>query len=105
MLKLDGFLRTDAPALTASGAFGHIVLECAPIILVVKTQGRSRTVFHTCQTSVAVLIYSKVRHIRTLMVFQELFKRKFDVQWQNKASDIRLPVSPFAGCRLACWAG
>jgi hypothetical protein len=27
MLKLDRFLRTDSPALTASGAFGHVVLE------------------------------------------------------------------------------
>ena len=95
MLKLDGLLGTDSPALTASGAFGHIVLERAPIVLIVQTQGRSRTVFHTCQTAVAVLIYSKVRHIRTLMVFQELFKRKFDVQWQTKAGDIRLPVSPY----------
>jgi hypothetical protein len=32
MLKLDGTFRTDAPALTASGAFGHIVLERSPIV-------------------------------------------------------------------------
>jgi hypothetical protein len=36
MLKLDRFLRTDSPALAASGAFGHVVLErslVAPIVV------------------------------------------------------------------------
>jgi hypothetical protein len=37
MLKLDGFLRTDSPALTASGAFGHIVLERSSIVPIVIT--------------------------------------------------------------------
>jgi hypothetical protein len=37
MLKLDGFLRTDSPALTASGALGHVVLERSAIVLIVIT--------------------------------------------------------------------
>ena len=37
MLKLDGFLRTDSPALTASGALGHIVLEGSSIDPIVIT--------------------------------------------------------------------
>jgi len=37
MLKLDRFLRTDPPALTASGAFGHVVLERSSIDPIVVT--------------------------------------------------------------------
>jgi len=37
MLKLDRFLRTDSPALTASGAFGHVVLERSSIDPIVVT--------------------------------------------------------------------
>jgi hypothetical protein len=77
MLKLDGSLRADAPALTASSAFGHIVVECPSVVLIIKTQGRSRTIFHAGQTSVAVLIYSKIRHIITLMVFNLLNSDQF----------------------------
>jgi hypothetical protein len=62
MLKLDGFLRTDSPALTASGALGHIVAERSPIVPIGITQGRGRTIFHTGQTPVTVLVYPKVRH-------------------------------------------
>jgi hypothetical protein len=34
MLKLNGLLRTDPPALAAAGAFGHIVLERSSIVLI-----------------------------------------------------------------------
>jgi hypothetical protein len=37
MLKLDGTFRTDSPALTASGALGHIVLERSSIVPIVIT--------------------------------------------------------------------
>ncbi len=37
MLKLDGFLRTDPPALTTAGAFGHIVPQRSPIVLIIIT--------------------------------------------------------------------
>jgi hypothetical protein len=60
MLELDRHLRADAPALTASGAFGHIVVECPPVVVIIKTQCRSRAIFHTGQTSVAILIYPKI---------------------------------------------
>jgi hypothetical protein len=35
MLKLNRLLRTDPPALTATGAFGHIVLKRALIVPIV----------------------------------------------------------------------
>jgi hypothetical protein len=60
MLKLDGSLRADTPALTASSAFGHIVVECPSVVVIVKTQGRSRTIFHAGQTAIAFFIYAKV---------------------------------------------
>ena len=62
VLKLDGRLRADAPALTASGAFGHIVVECPPRVVIIKTQCRGRTIFHTGQTAVAVFINFKIGH-------------------------------------------
>jgi hypothetical protein len=37
MLKLDRFLRTDSPALTASRAFGHVVLERSLVDPIVVT--------------------------------------------------------------------
>jgi hypothetical protein len=37
MLKLDRLLWTDSPALTASGAFGHVVLERSSIGPIVVT--------------------------------------------------------------------
>jgi hypothetical protein len=62
MLKFDGILRANSPALTASGAFGHIVFERSSIVLIITTQCRSRTIFHAGQTPVTVLIYTKKRH-------------------------------------------
>jgi hypothetical protein len=37
VLKLDGFLRTDSPALTAASAFGHIVLQGSSIVPIAIT--------------------------------------------------------------------
>jgi hypothetical protein len=62
MLKLNGILRANSPALAASGTFGHVVFKRAPVILIIKIQCRCRTIFHTGQTPVTVLIYSKIRH-------------------------------------------
>jgi hypothetical protein len=62
MLKFDGLLGAYPPALTAPGAFGHIVLKCSFAVLIAEIQGRSRTIFHTGQTNVTVLIYSKICH-------------------------------------------
>jgi len=69
VLKLDGRLRANPPALTASGAFGHIVFKGPSVILVSKIQRRSRTIFHTGQTPVAFFVYAKICHIITVMVF------------------------------------
>jgi hypothetical protein len=63
MLKLDGTLRANPPALTAPGAFGHVVPERALIVLILMAQSRGRTILHTGQTTVAVIVYAKVRHI------------------------------------------
>jgi hypothetical protein len=62
MLKLDGLLRTYSPALAAAGALGHVVFERSSIAPIVKTQGRSRTIFHAGQTSIAFFVYAKVGH-------------------------------------------
>jgi hypothetical protein len=62
MLKLDGILGANPPALTASCAFGHIVFECPPTVLIDKIQCRCRAVFTACQTTIAVIINPKVRH-------------------------------------------
>jgi len=69
MLKFDGLLGTYSPALTATGAFGHIVLKRSPAVLIAKAQGRSRTIFHTGQAAVAFIINYKIRHIDILMEF------------------------------------
>ena len=69
VLKLDGTFRTDAPALAAAGALGHIVFECSPAVPIDDTQCGCRTVFHAGQTPVAVLVYTKVRHMHMLMKF------------------------------------
>jgi hypothetical protein len=74
MLKLDGVLRTDPPALSAAGALGHIVTERSPIVPIGITQGRGRTIFHTGQAPVALIVDAKVRHSDTLMVFRKSFK-------------------------------
>jgi hypothetical protein len=62
VLKLDGTLRTDSPALAASGASGHIMFERSPAVLISNTQCRSRTILHAGQTPVAFSVYAKVRH-------------------------------------------
>jgi hypothetical protein len=62
MLKLNGILGAHPPALTATSALGHIVLERPPPILIDNIQGRCRAVFNACQTAIAVIIDSKVRH-------------------------------------------
>ena len=62
MLELDGILGADPPALTATGAFGHIVSEGPSIILINKIQCRRRAIFHTSQATIAFIIYNQVRH-------------------------------------------
>ena len=62
MLKLDGTLRTDSPALAAPGALGHVVFERSPALLISNTQCRSRTILHAGQTPVAVFVDAKVGH-------------------------------------------
>lgn len=62
MLKFDGALRTDAPAVSTTGATGHIVQEhplCPSVFII---QCARRTVLHTSQTSVTLVIDLKVSH-------------------------------------------
>jgi hypothetical protein len=73
MLKLDGSLWANAPALTAPCAFGHIVAECPSVVAILKTQSRSRTIFHTGQTSVAVIIYPKIGHFLIVLELESSF--------------------------------
>jgi hypothetical protein len=62
VLKLDGILRADPPALSAAGTFRHIMLEGPLILLINKIQSRGRTIFHAGQTPVTIIINSKIRH-------------------------------------------
>ena len=62
MLELDGILGADPPALTATGAFGHIVFERPLTVVILKTQCRCRAIFNASQTPIAVIINPKVRH-------------------------------------------
>jgi hypothetical protein len=62
MFKFDRLLGTDAPALAASRAAGHVVLQGAALALVLVPQGRSRTILHTGQTSIALIIDAKIGH-------------------------------------------
>jgi hypothetical protein len=62
MMKLDGFLGANPPALTAAGAFGHIVFKGPSVILINKIQCRRRTIFHAGQTAVAFSVDAKIRH-------------------------------------------
>jgi hypothetical protein len=62
MLKFDGLLGTYSPALATAGAFGHIMPECSPAVLIIKTQGRSRTIFDTRQANITLTVYTKVTH-------------------------------------------
>ena len=62
VLKLNGFLRTDSPALSASGAFSHIMFKRPATVAISKTQCRCRAVFHAGQTPVTVLVNYKICH-------------------------------------------
>ena len=62
VLELDRTLRTNTPALAAAGALGHIVFERSLAALIGNAQGRCRTILHTGQTPVAILIYAKIGH-------------------------------------------
>jgi hypothetical protein len=62
MLKFDGLLGANPPALAAAGAFGHIVFKGPSVILISKIQCRRRAIFHTGQTPVAVFIYPEIWH-------------------------------------------
>jgi hypothetical protein len=60
MLKFDGILRANPPALPAAGAFGHVVPKRTLIVLILIAQSRGRTIFHTRQTTIAIFVYTKV---------------------------------------------
>jgi hypothetical protein len=96
MLKLDGTLRTDSPALAASGALGHIVFERSPAALISNTQCRSRTILYTGQTPVAVFVYAKVGHVPTLMMLRRLFKNTSEVLGPINTDDAGWSVSPLS---------
>jgi hypothetical protein len=59
MLKFDGLLRADTPALTAAGTQAHVVLQCSAVVLVFIVQSRSRAVLDTRQATVAAIVHLK----------------------------------------------
>ena len=62
VLKLNGILRADPPALSAAGAFRHTMSKGPRILPIDKIQGRGRAIFHTGQTAVAIIIYPEIGH-------------------------------------------
>jgi len=62
MLELHRLLRADPPAVTTSGAAGHIVEKPSPVSLIFIIESARRTVLHAGKTSIAFLIHSKKGH-------------------------------------------
>ena len=63
MLKNDGVLGADPPTLTAPCALNHVVGKGPFISHILKLQGGCRTILDAGQTTVAVIVYSEIRHI------------------------------------------
>jgi hypothetical protein len=63
MLKFDGLLRADTPALTAAGTQAHVVPQFSVVVPVLIVQSRSRTVLNTSEAAVAAIVHSKIRHL------------------------------------------
>jgi len=59
MLKFDGLLRADSPALTTAGTQAHIVPQCSAVIPVFIVQSRSRAVLNTREAAVAAIVHLK----------------------------------------------
>jgi hypothetical protein len=57
MLKFDGLLRADTPALSAAGAQAHVVPQCSAVIPVFIVQGRSRAVLYTSEAAIAAIVH------------------------------------------------
>ncbi len=62
MLKFDGLLRANAPALTAAGAQTHVVPQRPTVVPVCVVQSRSRAVLNTRKAAVAAIVHLKIRH-------------------------------------------
>jgi hypothetical protein len=63
MLKFDGLLRANTPALTAAGTQAHVVPQFSAVAPVFIVQSRSRTVLDTREAAVAAIVHSKIRHL------------------------------------------
>jgi hypothetical protein len=59
MLKFDGLLRADTPALPATGTQAHVVPQCSSVVLVFVVQSRSRAVLNTREAAVAAIVHLK----------------------------------------------
>lgn len=62
MLKFDGLLRADTPALTAAGTQTHVVTQRSAVVPVFAAQGRSRAVLNTGKAAVTAIVHLKIRH-------------------------------------------
>ena len=62
MFKLDGSLRAYAPALTATGALCHIMLEDTLASSIIRGQGNRWTILDARQASVTCFVYSEIAH-------------------------------------------
>jgi hypothetical protein len=63
MLKFNGLLGTNPPAIATSGTERHIVQKFSLVFLVLVGQSARRAVLNTGKASVALIIHLKMRHL------------------------------------------
>jgi hypothetical protein len=94
VLKFDGLLRADTPALTAAGAQAHVVPQCSAVVPVFIVQSRSRAVLNTSEAAVAAIVHLKIRH------FSPFCPRR-ETAYPGAGAHTVVPVEPVSPlCRL-----
>jgi hypothetical protein len=63
VLKFYGALRTNPPAISASGTFGHIVQDDSPVAVILALKGTRRAILNARETAGAPAVYLKKRHV------------------------------------------
>jgi hypothetical protein len=65
MLKLDGVLRANTPAISAPGAPAHIVQQRSFVGRVLNVDGIGRTILQASQAAIALFIYLEIDHLQS----------------------------------------
>jgi len=63
MLEFYGPLRTNPPAISASGAFGHVVQDGSPIAFIHVLKRTRRAILNACKTAGTLVVNLKKRHV------------------------------------------